>query len=49
MIVSPDAAKKGGGDDFTRNPAGGGTGPFKFLEWVKGGHITLEKNPGYWK
>ncbi|HEY8695346.1 MAG TPA: ABC transporter substrate-binding protein, partial [Chloroflexota bacterium] len=48
MIVSPDAVKKGG-DDFTRNPAGGGTGAFKFVEWAKGDHITLEKNPNYWK
>lgn len=48
MIVSPDAVKKGG-DDFTRNPAGGGTGAFKFVEWVKGDHITLEKNASYWK
>ncbi|HLQ35212.1 MAG TPA: ABC transporter substrate-binding protein [Chloroflexota bacterium] len=48
MIVSPDAVKKGG-EDFTRNPAGGGTGAFKFVEWAKGDHITLEKNPNYWK
>ena len=30
-----------------QNPIG--TGPFRFREWKKGSHITLERNQAYWK
>ncbi len=44
-IVSPAAHQKWG-KDLALHPSG--TGPFKFLEWVKGDHVTLERNDAYW-
>jgi peptide/nickel transport system substrate-binding protein len=41
VIVAPETA-----DDNKSKPVG--TGPFKFVEWVPGDHITLEKNADYW-
>jgi peptide/nickel transport system substrate-binding protein len=44
-IMSPDAIDKYGknyGDHAI------GTGPYKFVEYRKGDHATLEKNPDYW-
>ena len=43
-IVNKKAIESG---DPARNPVG--TGPFKFVEWVQGDHITLKKNPTYFK
>jgi len=45
-IVSPTNAEKWKEDAF-KHPVG--TGPFKFVEWVKDDHITLEKNDNYWR
>jgi peptide/nickel transport system substrate-binding protein len=44
-IVSPAAHQKWG-KDLTLHPSG--TGPFKFVEWVKGDHVTMERNDAYW-
>ena len=43
-IVNKKAIESG---DPARNPVG--TGPFKFVEWVQGDHLTLKKNPTYFK
>ncbi len=43
-LVSPAAHQKWG-KDLTLHPVG--TGPFKFVEWVRGDHITLVRNDDY--
>ena len=45
FMISPAAAQKYG-PDFGNHPVG--TGPFIFKEWVRGSHITFERNPDYW-
>ncbi len=44
QIVNQKAIESG---DPARNPVG--TGPFEFVEWVQGDHITVKKNPTYFK
>lgn len=39
--------KDGSGDQLSLNPIG--TGPFKFVEWISGDHITIEAFDGYWR
>lgn len=42
-MVPPKASKAKG---FAEHPVG--TGPYTFVEWKKGDHITLQANPSYW-
>jgi peptide/nickel transport system substrate-binding protein len=44
-IISPTAFTNNP-KEFLRNPVG--TGPFKFVEWIKDDRIVLEKNENYW-
>ncbi len=44
-IGSP-TAHKALGKDIARKPVG--TGPFKFVEWVHGDHLTLTRHDAYW-
>src|SRR5439155_1109733 len=44
-VISMDALKKFG-SKINENPVG--TGPFKFTEWKKDDHITVENFDGYW-
>ena len=47
-ISSPAAVEAAGEDYGTPSVGCVGTGPFKFVEWVEGDHITVEANSDYW-
>jgi peptide/nickel transport system substrate-binding protein len=49
FAISSPAAIEAAGEDYG-TPGGGcvGTGPFKYVEWVEGDHITVEVNDDYW-
>jgi peptide/nickel transport system substrate-binding protein len=46
IMASPKAIKESGGR-ISKNPVG--TGPFEFVERIRGDHITVKKNPDYWR
>lgn len=47
LIGNPYVREEMGQEDFTQNPVGAGTGPYKYVDRVEGDHITLEKNDNY--
>ncbi len=47
MMLSPTAVQKLGGT-LGNAPTNVGSGPFMFGEWVKGDHLTVNRNPHYW-
>ena len=47
-ISSPAAIEQAGEDYGTPSVGCVGTGPFKFVEWTEGDHITIEANAEYW-
>jgi peptide/nickel transport system substrate-binding protein len=46
FIVSQTAVQKYG-EDFKYHPVG--TGPFKFVEWIRDDRVVLEANENYWR
>jgi len=46
-MIPPGYFEEVGQEGFNAHPMG--TGPFKFVEWAKGDHITMEANMDYWR
>lgn len=49
MILSPTAIQSLGASGLANAPKNAGSGPFSFVEWIKGDHLTIQKNPSYWQ
>jgi peptide/nickel transport system substrate-binding protein len=47
-ILSKHSAEGKTTSDFNSGAAAIGTGPYRFVEWVPGNHLVLERNDAYW-
>jgi peptide/nickel transport system substrate-binding protein len=47
-IISKKAAQGASTEDFNSGKAAIGTGPFKFIKWVPGDRLILQRNDNYW-
>jgi peptide/nickel transport system substrate-binding protein len=48
MMLSPTAVKQLGAG-LAQAPVSAGSGPFQFVEWKRDDHLTLKRNPNYWR
>jgi peptide/nickel transport system substrate-binding protein len=46
VFISPTALKKWGNEGIAEHPTG--TGPFRFVQRVRGEKVVIERNPDYW-
>jgi peptide/nickel transport system substrate-binding protein len=47
FIIPPNYIKEKGDDYFSRNPVG--TGPFRFVQWIRDDRVVVEANENYWR
>jgi peptide/nickel transport system substrate-binding protein len=47
MMLPPRLLAEAGPETISRQPVG--TGPFRFVEWIKNERLALEANPSYWR
>src|SRR5215470_12333680 len=48
MMLSPTAIQQLG-SKLAQTPVAAGSGPFEFVEWKRDDHLTLKRNPDYWR
>ena len=48
MMLSPTAVQQLG-VKLAQTPVAAGSGPFEFVEWKRDDHLTLKRNPDYWR
>ena len=47
-IISKKAAQGASTEDFNSGKAAVGTGPFRFIKWVPGDRLIMQRNDNYW-